>query len=141
MTGSVHLQRKQAIADTAFNHELHDVLNDVASDDSDDESPELKNVNFEFTNSYHIMRLIRMILFIQTIAIAIDNPSIQLALYFDICCKGVLSYSLHFYSRPFLDILYVIQYFWHEITLVTNYAQTPKTPSNIEVGRRLNVNP
>ena len=140
--GSVHLQRKAATNDTAFNHQLYDILDDKVSDDSDDEVPETKNQYFEFSNSYHIMRSIRLILFIQIIAIIVDNPAIQLSLFFDICCKAVLRYSIHFYSRPFLDVLYVIQFFWQEILQLINSQNLPSTPSSVEISsRRLNSNP
>lgn len=140
--GSVHLQRKAGTVDTAFNHQLYDILDDKASDDSDDEVPETKNQYFEFSNSYHIMRAIRLILFIQIIAVIVDNPSIQLSLFFDVCCKAVLSYSIHFYSRPFLDILYIIQYFWHQIVQLIKSQNLPSTPTGVEISsRRLNANP
>lgn len=138
----MHLQRKAATADTAFNHQLYDILNDKASDDSDNEIPETKNQYFEFSNSYHIMRSIKLILFLQIISVIIDNPAIQLSLFFEICCKAVLDYAIRFYSRPFLDILYLIQYFWQSIILLVNSQHLPATPSGVQVtSRRLNTNP
>jgi hypothetical protein len=147
LRGSTHLQRKAATTDTAFTHQIHNLLDEKDDlgdehDDKDNEIPETKNQYFEFSNSYHIMRFIRLILIIQIIGIIIDNPAIQLSLFFNICCKGILTYSLHFYSRPFLDILYVIQYFWQELTDLIESQDLPATPSGIEVSgrRKLNTN-
>lgn len=140
--GSVHLQRKAGTVDTAFTHQLYDMMDDKGDNDSDDEVPETKNQHFEFSNSYHIMRSIKLIFFIQIIAILVDNPAIKLSVFFDVCCKGFLYYSIHFYSRPFLDILYVIQYFWQHIEQLIRSQHLPATPSGVAVGgRRLNTNP
>lgn len=140
--GSVHLQRKAGTVDTAFTHQLYDLMDDKGSDNSDDEVPETKNQYFEFSNSYHIMRSIKLIFFIQIIAILVDNPAIKLSIFVDICCKGFLYYSIHFYSRPFLDILYIIQYFWQHLVQLIQSQNLPSTPSGVEVsGRRLNTNP
>jgi hypothetical protein len=142
LRGSVHMQRKAATVDTAFTHQLHDMMDDHASDDSDNEIPETKNQYFEFSNSYHIMRSIKLIFFVQIIALIVDNPSIQLSIFVDVCCKGILSYSIHFYSRPFLDILYVVQFFWNEIVQLIQSQHLPAAPTGVAVSsRRLNTNP
>jgi hypothetical protein len=140
---STHLNRKAAVDDTAFNHKVHDLLADTDSDDSDDEVPETKNQHFEFSNSYHIMRTIRLILFIQTLGILIDNPGIRLSLLFNACCKGVLYYSTRLHSRIFIDALYLVQFFWQSLVSIIEAQHLPSTPSGIEVSsiRRLNTNP
>ncbi len=141
---SVHMVRRVATDDTAFNHKLHDILNEELSDhESDDEAPETKNQYFEFSNSYYVMRFIKLLLFIQILGIMIDHPSIQIAIIFNIFCRGILFYSLKFCSRPFLDALYVLQYFWHEITVSIESQRLPATPE-VEIigpGRKLNENP
>lgn len=138
--------RKAAVADTAFDHQLHDMMEDDRSsdDDSDTETPEMKSQHFEFSNGYHLMRLLRLILFIQIIGIAMDNPSLEWAVLFRITCHGILFYSIRFYSRPFIDLLYVIQYFLETIINFFVRQDIPETPSadNVEVTtRRLNANP
>lgn len=146
---STHVVRRQGIADTAFNHQLNDLIDDDhSSDDSDDEAPATKDQYFEFTNSYHIMRLIRMILYIQIIDIALDNPSLEMSVLFRICCRAVLFYSTRFYSRPFIDLAYVVQYFYVAIFNFILKLDIPKAPSasNVDIttdtsGRRLNANP
>lgn len=141
---SVHVYRKDAIDDTAFNHKVHDLLADnYHSDDSDDEVPETKNQHFEFSNSYHIMRTIRLILFVQTLGVLIDNPGIQLSLLFNACCKGILYYSTRLHSRIFIDAVYIVQYFWQNLVSVIQSQHLPSTPSGIEISgmRRLNTNP
>ncbi len=143
---SAHVVRKAGIADTAFNHKIYNVLDDDhSSDDSDDESPETKNQNFEFSDSYGVMRFIKLVLFIQVIGIMLDNPSTQYSVVFRIVCRGIIYYSMQFYSRPFIDLIYIIQYFLESIIAFVQKQQIPATPSsgNIEVDyrRRLNVNP
>ena len=63
-----------------------------------------------------IMRLIRMLIVVQIIGILVDSSSITLSAVFKISCRGLLFYSIRFYSRPFLDIVYIIQYFFATIT-------------------------
>jgi hypothetical protein len=142
---SINLVRRAATDDTAFNHKLHDILSEELSDhDSDDEVPETKNQYFEFSNSYYVMRFIKLVLFIQILGIMIDHPSIQLAVLFNIFCRGILYYSIRFYSRPFLDALYVLHYFWREITVSIESQKLPATPEVEIIGpgeRRLNENP
>lgn len=146
---SVHLQRKAGTVDTAFTHQIYDLLADTDhttfNEEDDNEKPEMKNRNFEFSNSYHVYRFLKLIFFIQTIEIIISDPSFHLSLFFDIFCKGILFYSHYFYSRPFLDILYLIQYFWMEIINSIQSQHLPTTPKNVEISssgrRQLNTNP
>jgi hypothetical protein len=69
----------------------------------------MKDPLFEFSDGYGVMRTIRLLLFIQIIAICLDNPSTQYSILYRITCRGVLFYAIRFYSRPFIDILYLIQ--------------------------------
>jgi hypothetical protein len=69
----------------------------------------MKDPLFEFSDGYGVMRTIRLILFIQIIAICLDNPSTQYSILYRITCRGVLFYAIRFYSRPFIDVLYLIQ--------------------------------
>lgn len=141
---AANLSRRAATDDTAFTHKLHDILHEELSDnESDDEIPETKNQYFEFSNSYYVMRFIKLILFIQVLGIMIDHPSLQIAVLFNIFCRGILFYSIRFYSRPFLDALYILQYFWHEITESIKSQKLPATPEVEIIGpaRLLNENP
>ena len=140
---STHIVRKQGIADSAFNHQVHNLLEDNTKDDeSDDDVPEMKNQYFEFSNGYHIMRVIRLIFVIQIIGLLLDNPSIQIPTLFDTFCRGISFYSIHFMSRPFLDIIYVIQSFFSMLRDFLLSQKIPINPTSIVIeGRRLNVNP
>lgn len=148
---SAHVVRQKphaAISEGTLNHEIHDFMDDIQSDeyDSDDEQPEMKNQNFEFSDGYAIMRLVRLVLVVEVIAIAVDNPSLKLTSVFQIACRGVLFYSLEFYSRPFIDFLYVIQYFYKGIVAFLIAQHVPAAPNqgNTEITtnrRQLNNNP
>ena len=149
---SAHVVRKQGIADTAFNHEIHDELNDDIDhggdgESDDDEAPETKNQYFEFSNSYFIMRFIKLLFLIQVLSLLLDHTEIKIPILFDIYCRGLLTYSREFYSRPFLDLIYLIQYFWHSMEVLAQQQDVPTTPSNVEVDtpvdirRQLNINP
>ena len=56
----------------------------------------------------------KLILFLQVIAITIDATDVQLPILFTILCKGPFRYVIRFYSRPILDIIYVLQYFFYK---------------------------
>ena len=66
--------------------------------------------SFEFTNGFFMMRLIRTIVYLQVIAIAIANPSIQLPPTFTMVFDQFFLYLQKWYSRPFLDIVILVQY-------------------------------
>lgn len=137
------MTRKAGIHDTAFTHEIHNpAIDEVPSDDSDDEVPETKYQYFEFSNGYYVMRIIRLIFIIQVIGLVIDHPSIGIAVMFDTFCRGIAKYSLEFHFRPFLDIIYAVQYFLDKIKEFFLNQDIPINPTSIEiVARRLNVNP
>ena len=140
---STHVVRKAVVSDSAFDHQIHDFMDDTYSDDeTDDEVPVTKNQNFEFSDGYGIMRVIRLIIVVQIISIALDNPSVEMAVLFRITVRGVLFYAIRFYSRPFIDIIYLLQYFLLEIK---NFFLRQKVPANIEkweiTYRRLTTNP
>jgi hypothetical protein len=67
--------------------------------------------NFEFTDNLGMMRVIRTFISLQVIGLIIDNPTIELPIVFQILCRTFCFYSIRFYSRPFLDALYCLQYF------------------------------
>lgn len=140
---STHVVRKAVVSDSAFDHQIHDLMDDTYSEgESDDEIPETKNQNFEFSDGYGIMRVIRLILVIQIISIALENPSVQMAVLFRITVRGILFYSVRFYSRPFIDFLYVIQYFLEAIINFFLAQSVPSDPNKIEItNRRLTTNP
>lgn len=153
---STHVVRKPGIIGVSppqaapTNPEVHNLLEETRSEDSDNEVPETKNQYFEFTNGYHIMRLIRVIFFVQVLGLLIDNPATRLSILFDTFCRGISFYSLHFHSRPFLDIIYIIQLFYETVKNLIFSQNIPSTPGNIDVSspdvptsvnRRLNINP
>jgi hypothetical protein len=138
---SVHLVRRAATNDTAFTHKIEEVLNDGDSSDSDNEAPETKNQYFEFSNSYFVIRFIKMVFVVQVLSLVIDHPQLKLTVLFDMCCRGILYYSIRFCSRPFLDILYVLQYFWHQMLAAIQSQNVSSTPTVHVTARRLNHNP
>ena len=79
---------------------------------------ERKSRNFEFTDNLCVMRIVRTILYIQVLEFILDNPSIKIPVVFQIFCRTICYYSVRFYSRPFLDILYILQ---HYGSAVINY--------------------
>lgn len=136
------MMRKVGIHDTAFTHQIHNVVDEVPSEDSDNEIPETKYQYFEFSNGYFVMRVIRMIFVIQVIGMMIEHPSIGMAVMFETFCRGISMYSLQFHFRPFLDIIYVIQLFLEKIKEFLLSQKIPLNPTSVEiVMRRLNVNP
>ena len=102
----------------------------TVSSDSDDNPAELKKRNFEFTSNVATMKLVRAFVFIQVIALIFDHPSVRLPPLFRSVCKGLFFYSIHFYSRPFLDLVYIINYF---IVALRRYiaANLPSTPNGL----------
>ena len=87
----------------------YDALSDKSEVESDDGQAELMKKNFEFTNNLSMMRVVRVFMFYQIIALAIDNPAISLPPVFSLFCLTPLRYTLIFYSRPFIGIVYLIQ--------------------------------
>lgn len=140
MNQSAHVIRKTGYADTAFTHKVHDFLNESHDDDSEDDAPETKDQYFEFSDAYGIMRLVRLIIFVQIVGLVLDHPSMRISHLFDIFCRGVLYYSMHFYSRPFIDAIYVLQLFWATIYKLIASIQWPSGVL-VTSPRRLNVNP
>ncbi len=139
---STHVVRKAVVSDTAFDHQVHDFMDDDhSSDDSDNEAPETKNQNFEFSDGYGVMRMIRLVIVVQIISIAMEDPSQEMSILFRIAVRGPLFYSIRFYSRPFIDLLYLIQFFF---VAVINFVSEHSSESNSDIeidGRRLNTNP
>ena len=129
------------------NEKLEDQIDQEEQEDdvSEDEvsvlsdfKPELKSRNFEFTDNSGIMRVLRVVLFLQIIAIVLDSPSMRVPTFFSVFCTKIFFYVLHFYSRPFLDICYVIQNAWNWI--YNNISANLKSvPTNKIPGRRLTV--
>ena len=100
--------------------------------------------NFEFTDNLGLMRLVRLFFYLQVMSFMIDNPSIHLPVIFHIVCRGVLFYVIRFYSRPFVDAIYVIEYFFSDLTSAVqgNLPSSPKkgtveVSSTATAGRRL----
>jgi len=94
--------------------------------------------NFEFTNNLHIMRCIRTVVYLQYIAIISDSPYIRMPLIFQTMCRGFLNYLLYWYSRPFLDFVYCIQYFQQTVEDIwKKYFPTDQAAATIAITRRL----
>jgi hypothetical protein len=140
---STHVVRKAVVSDSAFDHQVHDFMDDTYDEeDTDDEVPETKNQHFEFSDGYGVMRIIRAVMVVQIISVALENPSLEMSALVRITVRGVLFYAIRFYSRPFIDVLYLIQYFLEAIINFVVSQDVPSDPSNIEVSmRRLNTNP
>ena len=140
--------RKAGFVDTAFDHQLHnpDEEDDEVLFEDDENSITIQNQMFEFSDSYNIMRWIRLVILLQTIAIIIDNPSFEMSVFFRIVCRGFLLYLLEFYSRPFIDLVYIVQLFYGAIVSLLLSAMSAggsqEIPKRVEVGyRRLSTNP
>ena len=98
--------------------EFHEDDENFIEDDVEEVKPEVKDRNFEFTSNVNIMRFMRAIFYLQVIALAIDNPSIDIPPLFRILVNGVCFYSLRFYSRPFIDFVYAAQYYYGLVAAV-----------------------
>ena len=71
---------------------------------------------FEFTSNLAMMRFIRMFLTLQVVGIMIDNTYVELPVLFRTLCRNVLFYVIRFYSRPFIDVIYLGDYYWGQIS-------------------------
>lgn len=102
----------------------------TVSSDSDDAPSESKKRNFEFTSNVATMKLVRAFVFLQVIALILDHPSARLPPLFRSVCKGLFYYTIRFYSRPFLDLIYIINYF---IVAAQRYVREnlPSTPNGL----------
>ncbi len=119
-------------------HVVGDHVMEVYDSDDDDLTvtshgvpPVQKDQNFEFTNSHNMMRLFRLWVTLQTMALVLDNPSTQLPILFRILCRGVLYYAARFHTRPVIDLVYAFQWFLLQIKPHTDAI--PAQPSGIEV--------
>lgn len=127
--------RKFGLTDTAFDHNIHDYDDDDRSDEDGDDSQkaEIRSTNFEFTNNYNLMRLLKLFLWLEVMGLILDNPEYELSVLFELFNKGVLYYVLHFYSRPFIDLIYIIQTFIASLVQFI-YSQTAtKAPDDVEL--------
>lgn len=96
-------------------------------------SIERKQQKFEFTEGFCVFRLIRTVLYIQVIAVIIDNPTIVLPVAFKVFCRTICYYSLHFYSRPFMDIIYILQKFGGDIITYFHMLQSSSKQNRAEL--------
>ncbi len=91
-------------------------VDDAFSDDSEDEDEPLRlSKHFEFTDQANTWRIVRLITTLQIIALVIDNNSIPLPILFKILSAGPLYYSIRFYSRPLIDVLYIVEYYYKKL--------------------------
>ena len=111
--------------------EIYDSDDDDLTVTSHGTPPTQKDKNFEFTNSYNMMRLFRLWITLQTMALVCDNPSTQLPIIFRILCKGLLYYAGRFHTRPVIDLVYAFQWFLLQIKSQTDAI--PAQPSGIEI--------
>lgn len=108
-------------------------LHDLEEDDdltvtSHGTPPSRKESHFEFTNSQSVMQIARLWITLQVMALVCDNSSTQLPIVFRIMCRGALYYAGRFHTRPFVDFVYVLQWFSAEYL-----SGVPAQPSAIEV--------
>jgi hypothetical protein len=78
-------------------------------DDDGMEEREKADHTFEFTSNFAVFRLIRMLFTLQFLSILIDNESAVNPVIFRLFCRGPLFYVIRFYSRPFIDAIYILQ--------------------------------
>ena len=91
--------------------EFHDAEGEIDDNvQNDAEVPVRKSRDFEFTDCVKFLRLVRLFICLQVMAIINDSPSVQLPVLYRIVCKGVLVYTGNFYSRPVIDLVYFIEY-------------------------------
>jgi hypothetical protein len=62
---------------------------------------------FEFSDNVAVMRFIRAFLYLQIVGIIIDNTYVELPVLFRTFCRDLLFYVIRFYSRPFIDAIYI----------------------------------
>ena len=109
-----------------------------AGDDSDDdEEEELADHTFEFTTNLNVFRFIRMIITLQVIAIMVDKEDMEIPVLFRLFSRGPLFYSLRFYSRPFLDLIYAIQYDQHLVPNLGIESSVAQAKQSSGIGRRM----
>jgi len=109
-----------------MDNEYHSVV-------SESDAPLQKDRNFEFTDSFAMMRISRMIICLQIMALVNESPSIQLPIVFRIVCRGLLYYIGRFYSRPIIDIIYFLQWIQGAATSLLISLNIPTAPSSIEI--------
>jgi hypothetical protein len=105
----INIHAKDA-ADDPVDYDDQD--NDPSSHHSElnsDNKIQHKKIDIEFTNNFAMIRFVRMIICIQFIAIMLDHPSYQRTYLFNAFCANVASYVYKFYSRVFIDVLYIIE--------------------------------
>ena len=105
--------------------DVYSETSEILSVSSAGEGPKLKQRDFEFTSSINMMRVTRLIIVLQVLALCIDSPSVQLPIVWRIVCRGFLHYTGKFYSRPFVDVVYFFEW------LGTYTSQIPSNPDNI----------
>jgi hypothetical protein len=100
-------RNKKREQDENLNLEFFDESKQSEAADEENSKPQ----NFEFIDSLSLMRLIRLFLFLQVISILVDHNLIFIPPFFQVTCHGLFYYLIHFYSRPFLDLIYIIQFY------------------------------
>ena len=112
------LKRKQKETGSMLQNRLKelgaDYTSDIGSDafSTDSEAgdiPDRRPKSFEFTDCASTMRLVRLVMTIQVIGLIIDDSAVHIPVLFRIACRGILFYSIRFYSRPFIDLSYILQ--------------------------------
>jgi hypothetical protein len=103
------------VKDAKLVSRIDDILDDEISDatmseQEDDEKPDVKSRNFEFTSNITMMHLLRVLLFFQIIGVALNNPAGTYPPLFNTVLRPVFYYCVNFYFRPFMDLVYICQY-------------------------------
>ena len=73
-------------------------------------APQFDHV-FEFSDNVAVMRFIRAFLYLQIVGVIIDNTYVELPVLFRVFCRDLLFYVIRFYSRPFIDAIYIFDYY------------------------------
>ena len=103
------------------------------SESKESKSAQTGDHTFEFTNNVAVMRFIRMFLSLQIVAVMIDNTYVELPVLFRIFSRDVLFYVIRFYSRPFIDVIYLGDYYWSQIAAgAASVTQQARSLSMVE---------
>ena len=107
-------------------------------DDSDaEDEDEQADHTFEFTTNLNVFRFIRMIITLQVIALMVDKEDMEIPVLFRLFSRGPLFYSIRFYSRPFLDLIYAVQFNQNRVPNLEIASSVAKAKQQSGIGRRL----
>lgn len=113
---------------------VDDEISEATIEDDDDDSPEVKSRNFEFTSNVAMMNILRFLLYYQSVGVILDNPSGVYPPLFNTVLRPIFHYTIVFYYKIFLDILYGIIYCFMFVVRTTIFYITMFSDyKNIEI--------